>query len=502
MKLDYDYVVRGQPTLPKPADIHDRDREWATLSRFATDPEPGIKLAIVYGRRRQGKTLLLERLCAATDGFMFVGVEESGRQNLDRFSEEYARYSDGPMQYFNTWWDAIDAVVRLGEREGGKPVTIVLDEFQYLIDGEPLLPSIVKLAMEPTARAYRHGRARLILCGSALHVMSGLLAGPAPLRGRAVNEVVIRPFWYRDAAAFWYIDNDPDLAFRVNALMGGTPAYRSMSGGPPASAEDFDDWVVQGPLSGDTPAFREGALLLHEHTELSDLSLYYSVLSAISKGACRPSEIGAILGRPDNTLAHPLAVLEATQLIEKEDDAFRERRPVYRIAEPLIRFHRLLIAPNEGDLIRRGAVRVWADSADTVTSKIYGPHLEHLAREWCLSYARRALGDSVSVVRSSVLACRQHRERHELDVVAIKKSPFDKDVVLAIGEAKSTARPVGDGDLARLEHLRDLVPKDRYEEVPKVLLFSRFGFTDELRATARRRDDVELIDLERLYYGE
>lgn len=502
MNPSYDYAVRSQATLPKPIDIHGRDREWATLSRFATNPELGIKLAIVYGRRRQGKTLLLERLSEATDGFMFVGVEESGRQNLERLADAYARHIDSASVSFRTWWDAIDALVRLGEREDGKPVVIVLDEFQYLIDGEPLLPSIVKLAMEPTARAFRHGRARLILCGSALHVMSGLLAGPAPLRGRAVNELVIRPFWYRDAAAFWGVDNEPDLAFRVHALMGGTPAYLTMSGGPPTSAEDFDDWVVQGPLSGDTPAFREGALLLHEQPELSDLSLYYSVLSAISKGACRPSEIGAILGRPDNTLAHPLAVLVETQLIEKEDDAFRERRPVYRIAEPLIRFHRLLIAPNEGDLIRRGADRVWADNADTVTSKIYGPHLEYLAREWCLSYARDALGDSVSVVRASVLACRQHRERHELDVVAVKKRPFAKDVVLAIGEAKNTTKPMGDGDLARLEHLRDLVPKDRYEKEPKLLLFSRFGFTGELRATAKKRDDIELIDLDRLYYGD
>jgi uncharacterized protein len=35
----------------------------------------------------------------------------------------------------------------------------------------------------------------------------------------------------------------------------------------------------------------------------------------------------------------------------------------------------------------------------------------------------------------------------------------------------------------------------------KLLLFSRAGFTDALHHLATRRDDVELVDLQRLYTG-
>jgi hypothetical protein len=126
----------------------------------------------------------------------------------------------------------------------------------------------LQIALEPLSRARTHGRTRLVLCGSALHVMRGLLAGPAPLRGRADYEIMVRPFGFRDSAAFWGASDDPELAFRIHALVGGTPAYRAMCGGPPGSRADFDDWVVDGPLDptragpAPPPAIKELSSLL------------------------------------------------------------------------------------------------------------------------------------------------------------------------------------------------------------------------------------------------
>ncbi len=63
--------------------------------------------------------------------------------------------------------------------------------------------------------------------------MRDLLGDGAPLRGRAKLELVLQPFWYREAASFWQLADDPELAFQVHALLGGTPAYRAMTFGPP-----------------------------------------------------------------------------------------------------------------------------------------------------------------------------------------------------------------------------------------------------------------------------
>ncbi|MGW9493866.1 hypothetical protein ACWG5P_05615 [Streptomyces prasinus] len=75
----------------------------------------------------------------------------------------------------------------------------------------------------------------------------------------------------------------------------------------------------------------------------------------------------------------------------------------------------------------------------------------------------------------------------------------------AIGEAKGTLTPVGLPHLERLEHLerlRGLLPGARVGAPPGLLLFARSGFTGDLRREADRRDDVEPVDLHRMYRGE
>ncbi len=48
--------------LAKPDDVVDRDREWGLLAEFLTDPDPAMRLGIVSGRRRHGKSYLLQAL--------------------------------------------------------------------------------------------------------------------------------------------------------------------------------------------------------------------------------------------------------------------------------------------------------------------------------------------------------------------------------------------------------------------------------------------------------
>ena len=55
--------------------------------------------------------------------------------------------------------------------------------------------------------------------------------------------------------------------------------------------------------------------------------------------------------------------------------------------------------------------------------------------------------------------------------------------------------------LERLRHIRSLLPSDSITGEPKLLLFSRQGFTPELTGEALSRPDVAPIDLHRLYHG-
>jgi hypothetical protein len=137
-----------------------------------------------------------------------------------------------------------------------------------------------------------------------------------------------------------------------------------------------------------------------------------------------------------------------------------------------------------------------------VASLINGPHLKELARSWCADHAStETLGGLPSRCELAVIACREHKTNHELDVVVTADSPQTGGRILAIDEVKATRSPVGLNQLLRLEHVRTLLPAAMTPAPPRLLLFARHGFTRELTAAATARGDLELIDLNRLYSG-
>ena len=492
--------------LEKPVELHDRVEEWGALAEFAGDPAAGAALGIVYGRRRQGKTLLLELLTEVAGGLAFTGLQQANTQNLDDLAQAYAGFVGVPGASFANWAEAVDALLAVGDRLG-RPVPIVLDEFPYLVEQAPELPSVLQRALSPRSVDRMEGRVRLILCGSAFTVMRGLLAGSAPLRGRARLELLVQPFDFREAADFWGVRDDPELAFQLHALVGGTPAYRSMCIDQPQSVADFDTWVTRRLLTPASAMFREGSALLYEEPELGDAALYHAVLGAICSGAAKRSEIAKRLGRQDSALSHPLEMLERVQLVRKVDDALRSRRPLYQVAEPLVRLQHLIIRPLEARLVGRGRAQVWEQAQATVGALIHGPHLEELARSWCLEHAAaETLGGLPSRCEPAVLACREHKKNHELDVVVSADPPGEQSRVLAIGEVKATKwqmglNQLGLNQLERLRHIRSLLPADAMDGKAKLMLFSRQGFTPELVAAAESSTDVVLVDLARLYHG-
>jgi len=486
--------------MTKPLDVFDRDREWHALDGFVTRARRGAALGLVYGRRRQGKTFLLETLADTHGGFYFCALKQSATQNRERLAEAYRTFTRSRARvHFATWEEAMEALLALGE-DAAEPVVVVLDEFPYLLDGAPELPSVLQNLLRPKGPAAQHWRTRLILCGSALSTMRSLLTGTAPLRGRASLELVLHPFGYRDAALFWQVAHDPELAVRMHALVGGTPAYRDMcTNASPTSASDFDRWVVDNLLNPASAMFREGNALLSEEDRVVDTSVYFAVLTAISQGRTRRGEIAAAVGKADGALAHPLTVLAQAGLVAPLSDAIKQKRTTHHVAEPALRLHQLIIAPNESRLTRHHAAEVWTEVADTVAARIYGPHFEHLARTWCAEHASKpTLGGTASKVGPTEVACQEHRCNHEIDVVVIEALAQSADRVTALGEAKWRSAAVGPDQLTRLEHLRTLM---KLPSNVKLLLFSRAGFTDALHHVATPRGDVELVDLQRLYTG-
>jgi len=488
--------------VDKPPEMFDRDFEWSELTRFAAYSAPQATLGVVSGRRRQGKTFLLDALTAATGGFMFTATEMTEADTLRQFGVALATHVGEPVAFRFATWD--EAIVRLLRVATADPVVAVVDEFPLLAKASPALPSIVQRALDPPAQR-GNTPVRLLLCGSALSFMGRLLSGNAPLRGRAGLELVVPTFDFRLAAQFWEI-TDPRTAALTHAVVGGTPAYRRefTQGDTPAGPDDFDDWIVRTILNPGRPLFREGRYLLAEEPELHDRALYHSVLGAIADGNSNRGGIAAYLGRKSTDLAHPLAVLQDVGLITHEQDAFRRNRSAYRIAEPLLVFYHAVMRPHWGELERPGrAAAAWQRLQPTFRSKVLGPHFERICRDWTRWHADPdTLGGLPSRVGSGTVADPVGRTTHEVDIAAFGPDDTDRERLLAIGECKWNDI-MGPQHLGRLEHIRDLlrVRDEAQAKHTRLLLFSGGGFTDDLRDRARRDPTIDLVDLPRLYTG-
>ncbi|MDT0308609.1 ATP-binding protein [Streptomyces sp. DSM 44917] len=485
--------------------MFDRDFEWSELVRFASYPGPEATLGVVSGRRRQGKTFLLDALCRATGGFFFAASEATETESLRQFGAALARFEQRPVPYrFAHWEEAVEALMAVAA-PGGPPVVVVLDEFPFLARTSPELPSLLQRALGPQARR-EVGPVRLLLCGSALSFMGALLAGTAPLRGRASLELIVPTLDFRLAAGFWGIE-DPRLALLVNSVLGGTPAYgrEFVLGDAPADLDDFGPWVVRNVLNPGRPLFREARFLLAEEPDLRDTALYHGVLAAIAQGNHTRGGIAGFLGRKSTDLGHALTVLEDTGMILREPDAFHRKRSAYRVAEPILTFYHALMRPEWSDLERPGqGTAVWERSGTTFRSKVVGPHFEQVCRTWARWYAGpETLGGLRGRIGSGTVPDPAARTGHELDLAVFGRDDQGRESLLAIGEAKWND-VMGRAHLRRLEHIRDLLRAREgvtLAERPRLLCFSGAGFTDELRALAEKDPAVQLVGLDRLYAG-
>lgn len=487
----------------KPPEVFDREFEWSALGRFIEDDQPGATLGVVSGRRRQGKTYLLEAACEASDGFYFGATEAADTESLHRISMALTEHlTPASPFHFSDWSEVVNVLLDLGR---DRPVPVVLDEFPYLAKANPELPSLLQQALSPFGHARSATQTRLLLCGSALAVMGKLLSGTAPLRGRAGLELVIPPLDYRLAAEFWDL-TDPQLAIKVNAIVGGTPAYRRefIRNDTPAGPDDFDAWVIRTVLNPETPLFREGRYLLAEEPDMRDGALYHSVLAAIAEGKATRGGIASYVGRKAPDIAHPINVLEDVGLITREADMFRDNKSTYRIAEPLVSFYHGVMRPVWSQLERPGnAPRAWRASEDRYYKQILGPHFEQICRTWALNYADpELLGGLPAVVGQGVLNDPAAHHTQQVDVVAagVADSQHDKTPLLAIGEAK-WGETMGRRHLDRLRRIRGLIEAHgKYDATAtRILCFSTAGFTDGLREVASASQDILLISAEDLY---
>lgn len=489
--------------LRYPEDMVGRKAEWARLGEFAMSGEASASLGIVWGRRRVGKSFLLESLVDQSGGFYYEAVRGSSAEALRELGERVAAYQTAAAPLaFDDWDAAVAALLALGR---DRETVVILDEYPYLLEHTPQLDSIIQRAFGPRSSGRRSSQTRLILCGSAVTIMSRILSGTAPLRGRAGLDLRISPFDFRVARELHGIRDLP-TAFRTFAVIGGVAAYarEMVDSDLPTGRADFDRWVCRRVLSPAAPLFSEVALLLSEDAATAKarkINLYHAALAGVATGHHAHAKLTSYVKIPGASLAPIIDALVSAELVERIQDPVRENRPTYHPADPLIRFHYAVIRRHHARLSRHDANtrQIWRHIHPTFESQVVGPAFEAVARYWTTHFAEtQTLGGEPDHVGPTVASLPDGSET-DLDVVV---SAADSDVasertVLALGEAKA-GEQISMRHLRRLEAARMAMGKRAAEA--KLLLFG-VDFSPKLVATAERRADVEVVDLERLYAG-
>jgi uncharacterized protein len=443
----------------KPAEVRGRDAEWRALADFARSTSPVGAVGLLYGRRRTGKSFLLRRLVESVGGIYFQATESERPDALAEFGNAIGQAAIGqaamgqtaanaqppePIVY-SDWDDA------LRRRTG----LVVIDEFPYLLRHSPELPSLLQRIIDEASNSARPP-IRIIVCGSSLSVMSTLLRGQEPLRGRATLDLFLRPMDHRQTAELWDV-SDLDLAVRLHAIFGGAPGYRALTTAVPESADQLGEWLSTNVLNPSHALYREDEYLLQEERTITDRALYGSILRAIASGVASQTELAGRLGRSRESLTHQLATLIRAGFVVRAEDLLSPSRPEHRLADPIIRFIRLVVDPSRA-LLDEGRWDVaWERAAHRLDANIFGPHLEQIAHRWASITFEPSAGGFVSHVGHTRVADPRTRKSIDIDLAALGEDADGKPAIRLLAEVKWSANAFGSGAIDRLSHARDLL---------------------------------------------
>jgi len=416
------------------------------------------RLVLVWGRRRVGKSYLLSHFGRDKVTVHYTATERAPQLELASFSQEVSSVlKPGPRDVlsggpFRTWDEALRY---LGEAAATRPILCVLDEFSYLIEGDPSLPSVLQRFWD---QAGRSSKLRLVLCGSATTVMEGLGAQRAPLFGRFDARMQIRPFSYYDSAAFHPRLAPADQAL-VFGILGGMPIYLKQWDDE-ASVDENILRLFADPAS---TFIDEGELLLR--SEMPEAAGYFRMMSAVAAGRTKFSEIANEAGMdPTRSLEKLVRVglLERVAPVTENPDRTKRRR--YRISDNFLLFWFRFIYPNRGQIL--------GPAGATVIKKLVLPHLDdHMGpvfEDICRQFVVRAGGRRGLPETTKVGPWWSTDAQTEIDVVGLD----GKRPVLA-GEVKWSKQ----ADRRDLRSLQDKVARLPQAANSKLAMFAREQFT-------------------------
>lgn len=442
------------------------------------------ELLIVYGRRRVGKTVLLQQFVIDKPHIYFLADFSSEKEQLTQFSERIRQFSHDSALLDNpfTNWNALFAYLKqLSIKER---LIVIIDEYPYLQSSNRAITSIIQKVWDENLK---DSSVFFVLCGSYVSFMENeLLAYKSPLYGRRTGQFFIEPLHFYQAKDFFQGYSLVDTV-RAFGILGGIPAYLRQFNVKKTIEENIENAF----LFSDSYLFNEARFLLME--ELREPRNYFSILKAIAFGATRINEIVQRSGLDRGVVVKYLDVLRNLRIVNREIPVTekhpeKSRKGIYRIQDNYFQFWFRFIMPNQSYIAENQQKMLLKNQIMPYLDQFLGKAFEQI----CITFLKQ-------VNFKNKLPFQIHKIGNfwkgntEIDIVAFDAN--NENVLLA--ECKWSSKRVGTNILDDLIRKTSILQQEISGKNIYYALFSRSGFTPDL--VELNRPDLlkfELKDLE------
>lgn len=403
----------------------DRKDESARLKEVLSRDK--FSLTVVYGRRRLGKSTLIKRVLSDNDVY-FLADRSEGQHQRSLLAKVVAQvFPDFDKLTYPDW----ESIFRAIDYRTNKRFTLCLDEFPYMVEQSPELPSVLQKLADEKQLKYN-----LVLCGSSQNMMYGIfLDTTAPLYGRADETMRLTPIrlpFIQEALNF-----DDIQAVEEYAVWGGVPRYWELR----ENRDSLNNALWHNIFSVNGTLYEEPSKLFQD--DIKDIVKTSTIMSYIASGANRISEIASRCGEPATNLSRPLKKLIDLGFLEKEIpfgvDEKDAKKSLYKIADPFMAFYYQFVVPNRSFIELERRLPIEQALANHFTG--------YVSMQWERLCRKAVTGNCVNGVIygkatrwwGSVLNEENRPEQVEFDVMA---ESLDKKYLL-VGECKWTKQENG-----------------------------------------------------------
>ena len=451
-----------------------RDKEINVLNNLYKSEK--FEFAVIYGRRRVGKTEILNEFIKDKPAIYFVGVETNEKQNLENFSKcivEFATQKTTNTS-FASFQDALEFVFELASE---KRLVLVIDEYPYVAKASKSLASTLQILIDKYKDS---SKLLLILCGSSMSYMEDqVLAYKAPLYGRRTAQFKVKPFEFQDACKCFgkFSDEDKALAY---GIAGGTPQYL-LQINDDLSIEDNIKNIFLNPSSA---IYEETQNLLKQ--EVREPAIYNAIIAAVAAGYIKMSEISTKVGEDTGVCSMYIKNLVSLGIVKKETPFGEDssRKTIYSLEDNMFRFWYRFV-PENNSIISRGAAELAYSRIAPHLSDYMGGIFEEICKQylWSLLLDGKCAVDFTDIGRWWGTNPKTHQQV-EIDILGTA----DKNTAL-FGECKWHNEKV---DLGVLESLTEKSELFHYSQ-KHFYLFSKSGFTKGCVDKAKEMGNVTLV---------